>query len=79
MEQDFVKCDDGFERSLKVVCAPKMATIHVSVTDATTNEPLHRASIEMRHDDTMVWSSVGTPADRKGVRRAVLDDVPGGA
>ena len=78
MEQDFVSCDDGFERSLKVVCAPKMATILVQVTDATTNEALHRASIEMRHDDTTVWSSVGTPADRKGVRRAVLDDVPGG-
>ena len=30
IEQDFVKCDDGFERSLKVVCAPKMATIRVA-------------------------------------------------
>ena len=53
-----------------------MATVLVSVTDATTNEALHRASIEMRHADQIVWSSGGTPADRKGIRRAVLDDVP---
>ena len=39
IEQDFISVNDGFERSIKVVCAPKNGDSTVSVTDATTNEP----------------------------------------
>ena len=77
-EADFVAhAEGGFQRELRVLCAPRMATINVTVTDATTNEALHRALIEIRAGDDIIWTSVGTPADRKGMRRALLDDVPG--
>ena len=53
IEQDFISVNDGFERTIKVVCAPKWLH-YVQVTDATTNQALHRASIEMRHNDSIV-------------------------